>query len=157
MRAILAELDTPDQEHPSTWLSDDAEWTLSIYESGLVVWENGENEEGGEPRYQEGLSREASLRLWQLLVAGNYAEIEQEPWKDGYGPPISDEELQRLKEESDRILREIHRKFYDSLGPEDAARQCLREGCQRGTVAFSAFCRPHQFENVRKEPCPFDD
>src|SRR5262245_60782144 len=37
MRAALAELDTPDVEHPSTWLSDDDGWTVDVYESGLVI------------------------------------------------------------------------------------------------------------------------
>jgi hypothetical protein len=38
MRAALAELDTPDEEHPSTWLSDDNGWTVDVYESGLVIF-----------------------------------------------------------------------------------------------------------------------
>src|SRR5262245_65137694 len=38
MRAAPAELDTPDMEHPSTWLSDDEGWTVDVYESGLIIF-----------------------------------------------------------------------------------------------------------------------
>ena len=38
MRAALAELDTPDMEHPNTWLSDDEEWIVDVYEGGLVIF-----------------------------------------------------------------------------------------------------------------------
>jgi hypothetical protein len=38
MRAALADLGTPDMEHPSTWLSDDDEWIVDVYEGGLVIF-----------------------------------------------------------------------------------------------------------------------
>jgi hypothetical protein len=38
MRAALAELDTADVEHPSTWLVDDEGWTVNVYASGLVIF-----------------------------------------------------------------------------------------------------------------------
>jgi len=155
MRDILSEFETHDPEHPDAWLSDEIGWTITVSEKGVVVWEN--LEEGGEPRYQDGVDREAALRLWILLTRGDYDEIERQPWKDGQGPPISDEELERRREDAAIITLRIEREFYDSLGPEDLNCRCRRDGCGRGTVRFSAFCRPHQFENVRKMPCPFDD
>ena len=153
MRAILSELDIPDQEHPDTWLSDEAGWTITVSEKGVVVWEN--IEEGGEPQYQEGVSRKDALRLWLLLADGHHDEIEREPWKDGQGPPVSGEEMQNRKREAEQIVLGIQREFYDSLGPEDSSIRCRHEGCDRATVKFSVFCRPHHFENVRREPCPF--
>ena len=54
-------------------------------------------------------------------------------------------------------LRRIDRDFANMLGPEDAVKECRRDGCQRGTVKLSVFCRRHHFENVRKRPYPFDD
>ncbi|MCC5849960.1 MAG: hypothetical protein JJU29_17885 [Verrucomicrobia bacterium] len=155
MREIIQELDTPDQEHPDTWLSDDFGWTLTVSEKGVVVWENMEEET--DPRYQENVSRDESLRLWLLLANGNYNEIEQEPWKYGQGPPVSNDELQNRKIQAEQIVRGIQREFYDSLGPELIGSKCGREGCVRGTIKFSVFCRPHHFENVRNEICPFND
>lgn len=58
---------------------------------------------------------------------------------------------------ADEILARLDREFYDSLGTERAGKECRREGCMRGSVEFSAFCRIHQFENVKKKPCPFTD
>jgi hypothetical protein len=49
------------------------------------------------------------------------------------------------------------REFYDSLGSERTDARCRHEGCPRGTTKFSVFCRTHQFEKVKKRPCPFQD
>jgi len=57
----------------------------------------------------------------------------------------------------EEIFARLDREYYDSLGLERPGTQCRREGCARGAVAFSAFCRIHQFENVKKKPCPFED
>lgn len=56
----------------------------------------------------------------------------------------------------EQALLKMDRDFYDSLGPESQDMRCRREGCTRGTVYLSAFCRKHHFENVRKRPCPFE-
>ena len=73
MRAALAELDIADDEHPSTWLSDDDGWTVSVYESRLVRFAH---------RYtdiceQRDVSREEALDLWLLLQQGRREEIRQ--------------------------------------------------------------------------------
>ena len=49
------------------------------------------------------------------------------------------------------------REYYDFFGPEDNSKKCQSENCQRGTVKFSAFCRTHHFENVKKKTCPWTD
>jgi len=53
------------------------------------------------------------------------------------------------------IIARLDREFYDALGAERPGSQCRKEGCPRGAVQFSAFCRIHQFENVKKKECPF--
>ena len=58
---------------------------------------------------------------------------------------------------ADEILRRLDLQFYDSLGPEAPGTRCRKEGCSRGTVRFSIFCRVHHFENVKRKPCPFQD
>lgn len=57
-------------------------------------------------------------------------------------------------EESFRLFA---RGFCDKLGPENAAKECRREGCHRGVVKFSVFCRRHHFEKVYNRPYPFED
>jgi hypothetical protein len=57
----------------------------------------------------------------------------------------------------DAVLRRLDREFSDKLGPEDSSKQCRRDGCERGVVKLSAFCRRHHFENIRNRPYPFDD
>lgn len=54
-------------------------------------------------------------------------------------------------------LRRLDREFADSLGAEDESKPCRRDGCERGTVKLSVFCRRHHFENIRNRPYPFDD
>jgi len=56
---------------------------------------------------------------------------------------------------ADVVIRNLDRQFYDSLGEEDSARRCKHEGCQRGRVKLSVFCKRHHFESVRRKPCPF--
>ena len=73
LRAALAELDTPDQEHPSTWLSDDEGWTLDVYESGLVIFSH-QSDRICERRQ---VSKSEALELWLLLQKGQYDEIRQ--------------------------------------------------------------------------------
>lgn len=53
--------------------------------------------------------------------------------------------------------RRFYRDFADKLGPEDESKQCRHEGCNRGVVNFSVFCRRHHFENIQNCPYPFDD
>jgi hypothetical protein len=47
-------------------------------------------------------------------------------------------------------------KFYEQLGPEDAERPCRKDGCQRGAIRFSVFCRQHHFKQIKRRECPFD-
>jgi hypothetical protein len=57
----------------------------------------------------------------------------------------------------DEVLLRLDREFADKLGPEDSSKKCRREGCDRGVVMLSVFCRRHHFENMRQRPYPFDD
>jgi hypothetical protein len=57
---------------------------------------------------------------------------------------------------AEEVRRRLDLEFYNKLGPEAPGTRCRKEGCMRGTVNFSIFCRSHHFENVRRCPCPFD-
>lgn len=67
------------------------------------------------------------------------------PGSDAGDPPSPEEVLLRLD-----------RQFYDSLGAEVNGTACRREGCERGAVRLSVFCRKHHCESIRKRPCPFE-
>jgi hypothetical protein len=86
MRELLAELDQDDPEHPDVSLSHESGWSLSVFQSGLVVWEYVEEagEERIEPRHQLGVSTEKALDLWLKLSRAELDAIEQEPWRLGY-------------------------------------------------------------------------
>ena len=73
LRAALAELDTPDMEHPRTWLSDDDGWTVDVYESGLVIFTH----KFDDICERRGVSRDEALELWLLLQQGKRDEIRQ--------------------------------------------------------------------------------
>lgn len=47
------------------------------------------------------------------------------------------------------------RQVYDSVGPERDKYQCKVEGCTRGTVKYSPFCRLHDYES-KYGKSPFD-
>lgn len=57
----------------------------------------------------------------------------------------------------DEILRRLDRDFCNKLGQEDSTMTCRRDGCGRGTVKLSVFCRRHHFENIRGRAYPFAD
>ena len=56
----------------------------------------------------------------------------------------------------EEVRLSLDRQFYDSLGNEARGTACRREGCERGAVHLSVFCRKHHFESIRKRPCPFE-
>ena len=83
MRAALAELDTPDDEHPSCWLTDENGWALSAYQSGLVIFESLAKGEG--PWHLKNQTYDQVIELWRLLQLGEIEKIRNRPWQNGYG------------------------------------------------------------------------
>jgi len=57
--------------------------------------------------------------------------------------------------EGPEALEADEREFYDSLGPERLDSRCKQEGCDRGVVQCSVFCRPHHHESVRGRASSF--
>jgi len=83
MRALLESLDIDDPEHPDVSLEHETGWCLSAFPSGLLVWDNVEEDDP--PKHMPELSRERVLELWQMLAAGDIESISSQPWLDGYG------------------------------------------------------------------------
>ena len=50
------------------------------------------------------------------------------------------------------VVANLDREFYQSLGHERGGTNCRRDGCTRGTVELSVFCRAHHFESVKGRP-----
>ncbi len=73
LRAALAELDTEDIEHPSTWLVDDDDWCVDVYDCGLVIFADKDRD----ICQRRGVPRDEALELWLLLQQGRRDEIKQ--------------------------------------------------------------------------------
>ena len=69
LREVLQSLDIADDEHASVALTHETEWCLSVFPSGLLVWENLEIDENN-ARHMKGVSREKVLALWLKLAEG---------------------------------------------------------------------------------------
>jgi hypothetical protein len=156
MRQILKELAQKDPEHPDVWLTHESGWTLSVSETGLVVWDNLEANDN-KPRHMVGVDRERALWMWIQLSRGDLGSIEKLSWAPGQSPPIDSKERERLIEEAARHTLAWHRSFYEGLGAERADQPCKHAGCHRGTIEQSLLCRVHHFENVMRCSCPFSD
>ena len=83
MLSALAELLTPDPEHPDCWLSDESGWTVAAHQSGTVVLENIESGEG--PWHIPAVDRQFVLELWQALQRGDLTAVREHKWQEGYG------------------------------------------------------------------------
>ena len=114
LRALLQELDIQieDTEHPDISLTHETEWCLSAFPSGLLVWENLEDEDAN-PRHMEGVPREEVLSLWLKLAEGDISAVDAEPWLPGNGPAVSAEKrAERVREAQERKLTS-DRTFYE--------------------------------------------
>ncbi|MFJ6629992.1 hypothetical protein ACIQMR_01120 [Streptomyces sp. NPDC091376] len=80
MRQVLDGLTDADDEHPDVSLSHESGWSLSAFASGLLLWENTEDD-SVVPGEMHTVSREEVLRLFGLLAAGDIAAIEVLPWQ----------------------------------------------------------------------------
>jgi hypothetical protein len=76
--AVLDELDGPhDEEHPEVCLVHESEWSLSAFPSGLVIFENVEDDSIA-PRHLRDVPREKVRHLWGALAQGDFEVLEAE-------------------------------------------------------------------------------
>jgi hypothetical protein len=151
MRHMLDSLDPTDEEHGAAWLARDDEYSIEWNVDGRLVLEAP-----GADRSQHlpgGASRAQALDLWCALAQGDLAHVLAQPWQPGNGFVMTPER----RAEMDRVQRQMDRDFYVALGPERADTPCRRQGCARGAIEHSMFCRVHHFESSRRPDCPFDD
>ena len=85
LREILARLDTPDAaeaDHPDVSLIHDASgWTLSVFPSGVVTFENLDNADAS-PLYMSDINRDQALNMWLQLARGEIAALNALPWQE---------------------------------------------------------------------------
>ena len=81
---LLDELEHADDEHPDISVTHETEWSLSVFGSGFVVFEN--LEDGHHPRHAGPLDRAAVLRLTVAVAEGRIADVESESWSPGRPP-----------------------------------------------------------------------
>lgn len=80
---LLSELDVDDDEHPDVSVTSESGWVLSAFQSGLLTWEN-EEDETIKPRHMKNVSRVKVLELWTKLADGKIEEINNEFREEGY-------------------------------------------------------------------------
>ncbi len=81
--------------------------------------------------------------------------VESFPWVPG-SRIFSELEIKNQRIESERIIFESDREFFQQLGTEDQTQSCKNASCTRGRIKYSIFCAVHHFEQIRKRPCPFE-
>lgn len=70
-------------------------------------------------------------------------------WRfDAFLPALDSDDPPSLED----VLLKLDRDFYAALGEERADTNCRHADCDRGTIAFSVFCRDHHFENIKGRP-----
>lgn len=151
---------------PDDWvyLPKDEEWTLDT-EATLVDMENEDPDDCHVPliAIRKNLIETLNFDLIQdvvrwadhlassknpaacLDVFQYYCRFDAFPEKLGASNPPS----------AEAIAERLDREFYDGLGSVNEERKCRKEACSRGIVKFSAFCRVHHFESVKKKSSPF--
>jgi len=135
MKKILAELDHPESEHVDPWLTHESGWTLAVNVHGDVVWSN--EVEQFVARHQTSVSREAMLRLWCALAAGELEALEREAWQ--FGTPAAREP--RRVPRKDRALRALSISFAISALSWMSAVMAL-------LFAFSSFAKPGSARDI---------
>jgi hypothetical protein len=80
---LLNELEQADPEHGDISVVHESGWGLVVLPHGRVIWENVEDDDA--PRHLEGLTRQATLKLMQLVADGDLESVEAHSWAPGYG------------------------------------------------------------------------
>ncbi|MFJ4797140.1 hypothetical protein [Kitasatospora purpeofusca] len=80
MEQVLDGLADADDEHPDVSLSHENGWCLSVFRSGLLIWENPDDDTL-RPGEMRDLTRKETLHLLGLLAAGDIESIETLPWQ----------------------------------------------------------------------------
>jgi len=82
-----------------------------------------------------------------LTVLDYYLKYDAVPESLDAPDPLPNEEHQLM----------LDREFYDLLGEENPNRTCKHNGCRRGSISVSIFCKTHHFESIQQWACPFND
>jgi hypothetical protein len=134
---VGADIDTDEEAVPRAALKEGCE------REGLDG-ETAESVAGWAREFQDPPSDE--LLLESFLYYWRYDAFLPSPG----APPPPKMTIEELQHQDDR-------KLYESLGAESSESGCREEGCKRGAISQSAFCKRHHFEMLMRRKCPFDD
>lgn len=81
MREILDSLDQEDAGEEDVSLVHESGWTLTLFQSGILVYENLNRPIEAHPRFLATGTREEALGYWRLLAAGKLTELDALPWQ----------------------------------------------------------------------------
>jgi hypothetical protein len=76
--------DFEEADHPDLSLVHDTSgWVLTLYPSGIVTYENLDDDDD-QPRFMTGILKAKALQLWKSLARGDIDALNQLPWlRDG--------------------------------------------------------------------------
>ncbi|MEM8598790.1 MAG: hypothetical protein AAGF99_02620 [Bacteroidota bacterium] len=164
---LRAYLDEVDEFHPRAWLDDTDGRTLSYWMDGRITYTTDQSLEDldddhfdpflydgqtGHARRLEQQTPRDALRLWTLMMAGEYATLEELPWIDGL---ISEKTEQAMIAYAQAVEHDLDQQFLDVLGPEVPGELCKKPDCGLERIKFSVFCKRHHFEML-KGRLPFE-
>lgn len=84
MDRLLDSLVMDDDQNPDVSLTHESGWTLSVFDGGLVVWQNRDT--GDDPVHMTNLSRQQVLSLWHNLARGETESLQAHAWQEGPEP-----------------------------------------------------------------------
>lgn len=148
MREFLAAIDETDEEHGAAWLSLAAGPSLEWNGDGRLVYTRKDDSTVS----LRNVTRERALELWLMLVRGDFATLDAEPWTQGNGYVLTPEIEARNKQ----WQLDQERDFIASLGPE-VGDPCREAGCVKKAITHSIHCRKHHFEAWMKRPFPIEE
>lgn len=127
------------------WLTDGIAFTIERHRDDRLVF--------GVPdrllRHMTDVDDARCIEIWQMLIAGGREPLERLEWHDGAGTERAESGLAQIERE----ILEGDRQFHAELGLERSDQPCGWEGCVRGSVEQSRFCRRHHCETVHRRPC----
>ena len=82
---LYDELRGADGEHTDVSVTnDETGWTLSAFQSGLVVYESLSDMSSETTFHMPNVSREQVIEMWTALAKGQLDMLKTYPWKPGY-------------------------------------------------------------------------
>lgn len=88
--ALIEELRLADDDHPDIAVSHETGMTVSVFRGGLVVVEDVEDVDGGEPRSAHARDRDELILILEAVASGRFSDLDGlATWHPWFRPPNS--------------------------------------------------------------------